>query len=135
MATSLEARVPLLDPRLVELMLLAPRQNKIRGRATKVQLRRIAARYLPADIVKQPKRGFSPPVGAWLRGELRPDVERLASSESDLQRLVEPGAVRQLVRSFLRGDPRESQIWSLLVLDLWARRYAVTTGATESVSA
>lgn len=135
MATSLEARVPLLDPRLVELMLLAPRESKIRGRATKVQLRRIAARYLDREIVTQPKRGFSPPVGAWLRGELRPDVERLGSSDSDLQRLVEPDAVRHIVRSFLRGEPRESQIWSLLVLDLWARRYTGATGDTAAVSA
>jgi asparagine synthase (glutamine-hydrolysing) len=129
MAASLEARVPLLDPRLVEMMLLAPRRNKLRGSATKVQLRRIAARYLPREVALQPKRGFSPPLGLWLRGELKGDVENLAASDSCLHRLVDPEGVRQIVHAFLRGEPRESQVWALLVLEMWARRYSVASEA------
>jgi asparagine synthase (glutamine-hydrolysing) len=135
MAASLEARVPLLDPRLVELMLLAPRARKIKGRTTKVQLRRVAERYLPSNIVHQPKRGFSPPVGVWLRGELREEVEGLGAPDGSLTRFVEPRGVQAIVRAFLRGEPRESQVWALLLLDLWSRCYAGATVEESAVSA
>jgi asparagine synthase (glutamine-hydrolysing) len=123
MATSLESRVPLLDPRLVELLLLAPRASKIEGATTKAQLRRIAARYLPAEIVRQPKTGFSPPTADWLRTTLRADVEDLGSPRGALAYLLDPIAVRRIVRAFIAGQPREGQVWALLVLERWGRRH------------
>jgi asparagine synthase (glutamine-hydrolysing) len=121
MATSLEARVPLLDPRLVEAMALAPREWKVRGTRTKVLLRDIAARTLPAGIVGRPKHGFGPPVAAWLRGRLRADVEALTDPAAAVNRLLEPAAVRSVVDDFRRGAWRDGQVWALVVLDRWAR--------------
>ena len=121
MAVSLEARVPLLDPRLVEALALAPREWKVRGGRTKVLLREIAARTLPQAIVGRPKHGFGPPVAGWLRGRLRPDVDALLDPAAGISQLLEPAAVRSIVDEFRRGAWRDGQIWALVVLDRWAR--------------
>lgn len=121
MATSLEARVPLLDPRLVEAMALAPREWKVRRTQTKVLLREIAARTLPPGIVGRAKHGFGVPVAKWLRGRLRADVDALLDPGSAIGQLLDHAAVRSVVGDFRRGEWREGQVWALVVLDRWAR--------------
>ena len=121
MATSLEARVPLLDPRIVELLALAPRSWKISGSRTKVVLRQIAARSLPAETIGRAKHGFGPPVARWLGGRLRADVDALTDPQAPITRLVDAAAVRAVIAEFRRGAWREGQVWALLVLDRWAR--------------
>lgn len=121
MAASLEARVPLLDPRLVEMLALAPRAWKIRGGRTKVVLREIASRSLPHETVERAKQGFGPPVRGWLSGALREDVDALADPSGALCGLLDASAVARVVRDFRRGAWRDGQVWALLVLDRWAR--------------
>jgi asparagine synthase (glutamine-hydrolysing) len=121
MATSLEARVPLLDPRLVEAMALAPRGWKIDRGATKVLLRRIASRWLPPETVTRAKQGFGPPIAVWLQTSLRRDVDALMSSDAALARLVDPSAVQAIVEGYRKGEWRDGQVWTLLVLERWAR--------------
>jgi asparagine synthase (glutamine-hydrolysing) len=124
MATSLEARVPLLDPRLVEAMALAPRSWRISGGRTKVLLRSIASRWLPAETVTKVKQGFGPPVRTWLGTSLRADVDALSSSDAAIARLLDPEAVRAVVDGQRRGEWRDGQVWTLLVLERWARAEA-----------
>jgi asparagine synthase (glutamine-hydrolysing) len=121
MATSLEARVPLLDPRLVETMALAPRAWRISGGRTKVLLRAIASRWLPPDAITKAKQGFGPPIRTWLRTSLRGDVEALRSGDAAIARLLDPAAVRAIVDGQRRGEWRDGQVWTLLVLERWAR--------------
>jgi asparagine synthase (glutamine-hydrolysing) len=121
MATSLEARVPLLDPRLVEAMALAPRAWKVEGGRTKVLLRKIASRWLPAETLSKSKQGFGAPIATWLRTSMRADVEALCSSDAAIAGLVEPDAVRRIVAGHRSGEWRDGQVWTLLVLDRWAR--------------
>jgi asparagine synthase (glutamine-hydrolysing) len=89
MAASLEVRAPFLDHRLLEWSWRQPTEIKTTGGVGKVVLRRVAERVLPAEIVRRPKMGFDPPLGAWLRDELR-------SWASD--RLAVPRSVRGLDR-------------------------------------
>lgn len=121
MATSLEARVPLLDVRLVEAMALAPRAWRISRGRTKVLLRAIASRWLPMETVTKAKQGFGPPVRTWLRTSLRDDVEALRSGDAAIARLLEPTAIRAIVDGQRRGEWRDGQVWTLLVLERWAR--------------
>jgi asparagine synthase (glutamine-hydrolysing) len=122
MAASLEARVPLLDPRLVEMMALAPRSWKIRGRATKALLRQVAARFLPEQTIRKPKQGFGPPVAFWLRSTLRDRVRELGERDAAIGDHLETGEVRSVINRFDRGDNVASQVWALLVFDTWARQ-------------
>jgi asparagine synthase (glutamine-hydrolysing) len=102
-----------------------PASLKIRGRQLKVALRRVAERYLPADVVRRPKQGFGFPVGQWMRRELQPLVQsRLAHS-----RLVAAGVFRaepiaRLVDEHMSGRVDHSyRLWLLLNLDIWHSIY------------
>jgi len=121
MACGLEVRPPLLDHRLVELAWTLPRRARVdRGRG-KVVLRDVLARHVPAQLVAQPKLGFDPPIGAWLRGPLRSWAEGLL----DPERLVatgwiDPGPVHQRWREHLDGSRRwDYPLWSVLCFTGW----------------
>src|SRR5262249_42521258 len=71
MSASLEVRAPLLDTAFAEYAAALPLDFKLRGWRGKRILKRLAARYLPREIVERKKKGFGMPVGKWLRGDLR----------------------------------------------------------------
>jgi len=79
MAVSLETRVPFLDRQVLDVAWRLPLSSKLQGRATKRVLRTILHRHVPSALVDRPKMGFGVPVGAWLRGPLRPWAEDLVS--------------------------------------------------------
>jgi asparagine synthase (glutamine-hydrolysing) len=125
MALGLEARSPLLDHELGELIAQFPGEAKVRGRRLKALLRDVARAYLPADIVERPKQGFMLPISHWLRGELG-DQAGLFLTDS---RLVRNGYVREAaVRSLIAEHRTEMfdhhhRIWMLLNLEVWWRLY------------
>jgi asparagine synthase (glutamine-hydrolysing) len=121
MAVSLEARVPLLDHRLVALAWRLPLHLKVRGSTSKWVLRQVLSRYVPLHIVSGPKMGFGVPMGDWLRGPLRPWAEAL----------LEPARVRRegyfnaevlggRWREFIDGRrPWEHHLWDVLMFQAW----------------
>jgi len=131
MAASLEARVPLLDPRIVEMMALAPRSWKIRGGGTKVLLRHVARRFLPAATISKPKQGFGPPIALWLRTALSDRVRGLGAQDSVISAHFDTTEVRSVIRRFNHGENVASQLWALLMFEAWAsqRRSEVASGS------
>jgi asparagine synthase (glutamine-hydrolysing) len=98
---------------------------KVHGRDTKVALRRAFAGALPPGILRRPKKGFGMPVGRWLKGPLRPTLERyLAPTRLARQGLFAPAYVERLVREHLAGarDHRKP-LWTLLAFQLWHERH------------
>ncbi|HJP68942.1 MAG TPA: asparagine synthase (glutamine-hydrolyzing), partial [Sphingomicrobium sp.] len=87
MAVSLETRVPLLDPELVEFAWRLPLDMKIRGGTTKWLLRKVLSRHVPEKLIDRPKMGFGIPLDSWLRGPLRDWAEALL----DERKLSEQG--------------------------------------------
>jgi asparagine synthase (glutamine-hydrolysing) len=127
MACSLEGRVPLLDPELVELAFRMPPELKLRGGHTKVLLKRVAARHVPKECVYRPKEGFSIPIKHWLGGELRPLADEMLSPDR-LRRegLFRPETVERLRREHDAGQANHSHVlWSLLVFEDWRSRWRV----------
>jgi asparagine synthase (glutamine-hydrolysing) len=123
MASSLEARSPLLDHRIVEFCAALPSTYKLRGRTSKWLLRRLMQDRLPPAILTRPKMGFGVPVGEWLRGELRPLLDdALLSPRAAARGIFQPRAVRELVDEHVsRRADRTAHIWGLLMLELWYR--------------
>ena len=123
MASSLEARSPLLDPRLLEFAARVPEWLRASPLTTKPLLRRLARRWLPTAVVEAPKRGFEIPLAQWFRGELRPEIRaRLLDPASALAPLVCASEVARLLEEHLAGRRDHAwPLWSLLVLDHWLR--------------
>jgi len=128
MAHSLEVRVPYLDNRVVDLVLPLPGNLKQSLRRDKILLREAAATNLPPSAAAREKRGFEVPIGAWLRGPLRPAMlDRLSSETITRHGLLQPQMVGRLVDAHLGGKEDHGRaLWALLVLTNWLDRGGVT---------
>ncbi|MEQ9500478.1 MAG: asparagine synthase (glutamine-hydrolyzing) [Deltaproteobacteria bacterium] len=128
MAHGLELRVPFLDHRLVELLETMPDDQKIRvtrrGIETKRVHRRAMARRLPDAILNRKKRGFTNPMDRWLRTALAGLVEeRLLGGDTRLANWLDPAGIERIWAAHRAGQDRRRQLFLLLTLDAWARRY------------
>ena len=123
MAHGLEARSPFMDHRLAEFAARLPSRLKVQGRALRVIQRRLARRYLPAEIIDRPKQGFSSALPYILRSEYRTLYEAALSDS----RLVEAGILRaepiqKLVAEQLAGRADHgNRLWLLVNAELWYR--------------
>ena len=122
MAHSLEVRVPLLDRRLVELVLRLPADHKRNGRAQdrgpKPLLAQAAGHLLPEVVRRRPdKQGFTFPFDRWLRGPLGDYLNGGAAG-----RLLRAGQVQAMYEQFRRGRLHWSRAWALAALNGWLER-------------
>jgi asparagine synthase (glutamine-hydrolysing) len=124
MAHSLEVRVPFLDHPLVEFVTQLPQKAKVHKGIPKALLVAALEDLLPADVVKQTKRGFTFPWAAWLRGPLRSSIENgFLELSPALQGTLNAENLRGVWRSYLGGKTSWSRPWSLYVLNEWTRKH------------
>ena len=137
MAVGLEARVPILDHRVVELSWRLPRHLKVRGGEGKWVLRRILDRHVPPALTDRPKMGFSVPIGDWLRGPLRPWAEDLLAADAlGRSGLIDPAPVRAAWADVLAGRGRgELAVWAVLVFQAWWDRWMADAPAPARLAA
>jgi asparagine synthase (glutamine-hydrolysing) len=123
MAHSVEARSPLLDKQLIEFAATIPTSLRLRGFTTKYLLKKLAARYVPPEIVYRRKRGFVMPVGDWLRRELSGSMRAVLQSKSFAERnWIRPESINRMIAEHCaRQRNWTEQLWTLFVLELWAR--------------
>ena len=123
MAVSLEVRAPFLDHHLVEFAATIPAAQKLAGARTKGLLRHALRGRLDEDVLAQPKRGFSVPMRAWMRGELGTALESELAGEA-LADILDVQAVASLLRVHRSGIADHSQLlWTVLVLGRFLQRW------------
>jgi asparagine synthase (glutamine-hydrolysing) len=126
MAHSLEARVPFLDYRLVELCFSLPGGELVGGGRTKAVLRRALADLLPPSVrERRDKLGFVTPEKSWLRGRLGELAADVFASRSFAERgFVDAAAARRRLERHRAGRLEAGmELWRALNLELWARAY------------
>ncbi len=126
MAVSLEARVPLLDHRVVALAWSMPLKFKLEGGSSKKVLRSVLYRYVPPKLVDRPKMGFGVPIDTWLRGPIRDWAEDLLSEKSLRDGgIFEPAPIRKRWAEHLSGKRNwQHSLWNVLMFEAWRRRWA-----------
>jgi asparagine synthase (glutamine-hydrolysing) len=136
MATSLEVRAPILDHVFVEWATRLPSDMKFRQGQGKYLLKKLAARVgVPREVLDRPKQGFALPLVHWMRGELKKELLAILVEPRTLQRgYFDAQAVRDLLDEHWRGRrDRSSEIWMLLMFELWHRNF-LEAGAVERSS-
>ncbi len=125
MASSIEARSPLLDHKLIEYVTRIPSKLKLKGNETKYIFKKAVEGFVPSEILYREKQGFGVPIGDWINMQLK---ERITSDLSDRRSLdrgyFDAGYVSLLLDEHRRGRRDHSYaLWTLWMLELWHRRY------------
>jgi len=125
---SIEARLPFLDPRLVEYVASLPEDFKIRGGWTKLVLRQAMRGILPKEIAtRRSKIAFQTPQQRWILCELADRIRELLSSEMKCSKYVNQASVLDVFRTALKKRKisrwDSELIWRCLDLELWLREF------------
>jgi len=128
MASSVEARCPLLDTSLIEYVSRIPLAQKIPGprvKALKHLMKRSLADLLPPDLLERRKQGFNVPLDAWFRTGARSFIADALHPDRVRRRGVfEPEAVTGLLQQHWAGERNLSnRLYALLMFEVWAEAY------------
>jgi len=125
MANSIEARVPFLDHKFMELVAGIPSRLKLKGSISKFVLKEAFSDFLPEAILKRRKMGFGVPVSRWFRNELKDYVFEILLDTRTLGRgyFREEGIKRLLDEHIASRYDHSAKLWALLVLEIWFRVY------------
>ena len=122
MAHSLEARVPFLDHRLVELALRMPQSLKFKGDVTKHVLKTAVRGVIPDDIIDRKKQGFGAPISEWLRGKdtSKEFIDIIMKSKLRDRGILNYDYIEKLIAAHQTGRVDHNfRIWNLVTLSVW----------------
>lgn len=125
MAHSLEGRSPLLSKELMEYVPTLPDKFKIKGKQTKFLLRKLAEKYLPVELIHQPKRGFEVPLKKWVDHELKEMIASyLLAADAFVHHYVSPAFISELwAKRINAGDEKRAKmLWTLFALEVWYKK-------------
>ena len=125
MAHSLEGRSPFLCKELLEYIPSINDSFKIKGSTTKYLLRQLAKKYLPEQLINQPKRGFEIPLKNWVNQELKDIIYDYVGSENALSRqFIQPGFIQALLNNTTKiaAEKRAKILWTLFSMEVWYKK-------------
>jgi asparagine synthase (glutamine-hydrolysing) len=134
MATSLEARCPILDHRVVEFCWTLPNTAKVRHGQGKWLLRQVLGRYLPHHLFDRPKQGSGRTYRRLVEGPLRSwAADLLSESRLRHQHLLDAALVQNCWLEHLSGRRDHSRtLWAVLMLQSWLETTVEIRGVPNS---
>lgn len=118
MANSVEARVPFLDPGLVEFAYRLPMDNKLQDGVTKLVLKQAVRGIVPERVITRRKQGFGAPVARWFQGRLGPTLSHFLAQDT-LRAYFDTDALDELLTRHQAGDAQTFVLWPVLNFALW----------------
>lgn len=125
MANSLEGRSPFLSKELLEYVPSMNDKFKINGGTTKFLLRHLAKKYLPAELITQPKRGFEIPLKSWVNGQLKEMITGYITSADALnKKFIDGDFVNKLVNNEVKisQEKRAKILWTIFCMEVWHKK-------------
>ncbi len=121
MANSLEGRSPFLSKYFLELAPRIQSRDKVRGKETKYILRDLAKKYLPTELLNQPKRGFEVPLKQWVENDLKENIFDSLNRECYSQQFIKKEQIEKLLENRVAVSPekRAKMLWNLYCLEVW----------------
>ena len=137
MAHSLEVRPPFLDHRIIEFAACLPENLKLHNGSLKYLLRELVRDKIPASVLNRPKQGFDIPTHHWFRTVLKPLLLDTLTEQavSDTGIFSWPAINNLITRHLSRRTNAGYQLWGLLTLFLWMKRWNIQTTAAATASA
>tara|TARA_Y100001958_G_scaffold30445_1_gene19621 strand:+ start:36359 stop:38218 length:1860 start_codon:yes stop_codon:yes gene_type:complete len=125
MSNSIEGRSPFLGKEILEIAPLLPNKYKVNNFTTKYILRKLAKKYLPNEIIKQPKRGFEVPLAYWIDNQLKTIVSDYLISPKISTEYIDSSFIQKLLSKNLNVSPikRAKMIWNIFTLEVWYKNY------------
>jgi asparagine synthase (glutamine-hydrolysing) len=123
MAHSLEGRSPFLSKSMLEFAPTIADKYKVKGLQTKVLLRKLGKKYLPKEIINQPKRGFEVPLKKWVDEDLKENIFDSLSGDSYSSFFLDKKFINDLLRKKITTSPekRAKMLWTLYCLEIWEK--------------
>jgi asparagine synthase (glutamine-hydrolysing) len=124
MATSVELRVPLLDFQILEFAASLPPAYKVSGLKLKRILKAALDQSVPQEIINRKKTGFPVPYDEWMRKEMKDFVfDTILGTNAASGVYFCKQEVSKLLQAHQQGENYSKEVFSLLVFELWHRRF------------
>ena len=125
MTNSLEGRSPFLSKYLLETAPRIPDNYKIRLWNTKYVLRKLAEKYIPNELINQPKRGFEVPLARWINIDLKENIYDSLVSNSYSSNFISKDFISSLLSKKINvsEDKRAKMLWSMYCLEIWKKNF------------
>ena len=125
MANAFEVRFPLIDHKIIEFITSIKSEYRIKNGETKYLIKKLLKNKIPDRILNKKKLGLNPPMGIWLKNDLKGLIDDYLSRESVEKRgLFHYKNIKKIIDDFQNNKKDTSlNIWSLIVLEEWCRQY------------
>ena len=125
MANSLEGRSPFMCKELLEYVPSMSDKFKIKGTTTKYLLRDLAKKYLPEELINQPKRGFEIPLKKWVDAELRDIIfDYVGAPNAFCNQFFKKDFIQRLLNNSIKipSEKRAKILWMLFSMEVWYKK-------------
>lgn len=123
MSNSLEGRSPFLSKYILEFVPTLQNDYKIKGKSTKHILRELSKKYLPQELITQPKRGFEVPLKNWVENNLKENIFDTLRGTSYSSTFIDKSFINNLLEKKINvsSEKRAKMLWTMYCLEVWKK--------------